>query len=217
MGGTADRLIWVTVVLAEIALLRSIHLRSRVVPALRPLFPLITFALVNDLVTRGLEEALDLAPKVAKHPFKGVYRALYHAHDAVQTAWPFAVAGLALWIFLPARRKLTVDVLLGTWIGLACGMVVVYPMTSVAIARMNLGVELAVVAITAGCAFWTWSRTRWGGIHTATLLLAGGEMVIAIVGPYATDPFNSWEVARAIYFCEFVGVAIWLGRLPAFR
>jgi len=202
------------VVLTEIALLRSIHLRSRVVPAFRPLLPVITFAIVNDLVTRGIEEVLTRAPEIAKHPFKGAYRALYHAHDAVQTAWPFAVAGLALWTFLPVRRKLTVDLLIGTWLGLAIGMITVYPMTGATIARMGIGVELAAVAITAACAFWTWSRTRWGGIHTATLLLAGGEMVIAIVGPYATDPFNSWEVARVIYFLEFAGLAYWLGRDP---
>lgn len=214
MGGSSDRLIWLLVVAAEVALLRSVHLRARVAPAFRPLFPVITFALVNDLATRALEEVLLRAPEAAKHPFKGIYRALYHVHDAVQLAWPFAVAALALWTFLPTRRKLTMDVLLGAWAGLAVGMVTVYPMTGATIARMGIGVELAAVAITAACAFWTWSRTCWGGIHTATMLLAGGEMVIAIVGPYATDPFNSWEVARVIYFIEFAGLAYWLGRAP---
>lgn len=201
-------------VLAEVALLGSIHLRSRVAPAFRPLFPVISAALANDLLTRGLEAALEHAPATSRHPFSGVYRALYHAHSAVQTAWPFVIAALALWTFLPARRKVAMDVLLGAWVGLALGMVAVYPMTSSAIAWMGLGVELAACAVTALCAAWTWSRHRWGSIHTATMLLTGGELVIAIVGPYATDPFNSWEVARVIYLVEFAGLAYWLGRAP---
>jgi hypothetical protein len=41
------------------------------------------------------------------------------------------------------------------------------------------------------------------------LLLAGGEFVIAVVGPYATDPFKSWEVASGIYIVEFLGLALW--------
>ena len=200
-------------VLAEVALLGSIHLRSRVAPAFRPLFPVISAALANDLLTRGIEAALEHAPATSRHPFSGVYRALYHAHSAVQIGWPFVVAALALWTFLPARRKL-LDVVLGAWLGLALGMVVVYPMTTIALRRLGLGVELAACAVTAISAWWSWSRTRWGGIHTATMLLAGGELVIAIVGPYATDPFNSWEVARVIYFIEFAGLAYWLGRAP---
>ena len=46
------------------------------------------------------------------------------------------------------------------------------------------------------------------------LLVAGGELVIAIVGPYATDPFKSWEVARVVYIIEFAALAVWLGRAP---
>lgn len=214
MGGSSDRLIWFLVVLAEIALLRSIHLRARVAPAFRPLFPVIVAALVNDLVTRGIEEALALAPEASRHPFKGMYRALYHVDCAFTVGWPCVVAALALWTFLPARRRVFTSLMAGAWIGTTLGMVIAYPMTQVALRRLHLGVELAAVAITAGCAWWSWSRMRWGGLHTATMLLAGGEMVIAIVGPYATDPFNSWEVARVIYFVEFAGLAYWLGRAP---
>lgn len=199
-------------VLAEVALLGSIHLRSRVVPAFRPLFPVIAAALVNDLATRGLEEALACAPEASRHPFSGLYRGLYHLHASLTVGWPCVVAAFALWTFLPARRRLTTSAMLGAWLGLALGMVVVYPMTGAAIVRLHFWVELAACAITAACAWRTWSCTRWGGLHTAVMLLAGGELVIAVVGPYATDPFNSWEVARVIYFVEFAGLAVWLGR-----
>lgn len=205
--GDASAGLTLTLIAVEIGLLHRARLAARSIP-LRPFLLLFAFALLNDASTLVLERLLAAAP----HPFTGVSKALYLIYSGIVLGWPCGVAGAALWTFFPKRLFAWGSV--GTWAGLALGMVATYPLPADRITKLHLVVELAACAVTACCAIWTWSVQRWGRNHVLALLVAGGELVIAIVGPYATDPFKSWEVARVVYIIEFAALAVWLGRAP---
>lgn len=204
MGLAAEDLISAGVIASEGALLASAWRPCRSAP-LRPFRWLVGFALADDVTGTACNK---LVFAHAPRPLAGLARALYHVCTGFTFGWPCLVLAFALWTFLGARRTRATDLLLGIWIGLVLSMIAFYPVEPVMNARLHWGTEMLCAlgtALTAAVA----RTSRWGRLHTAMLLLAGGEFVIAVVGPYATDPFKSWEVASGIYIVEFLGLALW--------
>lgn len=210
MGVGANDLISVGVLASEAALLASVWRPCRSNSSLRPFRLLILFALADEIIGT-LCKLFVFAD--APRPFAGIVRALYHVCSGFTLGWPMAVLALALWTFVPVRKDRMLDVVTGAWIGLVASTIAFYPLARGMNARLHLGTELACVFGTALTAI-TARASRWGRLHTTMLLLAGGEFVIAVVGPYATDPFNSWEVASGIYIVEFLGLALWWRSFP---
>lgn len=204
MGDRFSSLIWLGCIGAEVsALLASRRVATRL-PSHVPHVYLFTFALAADVVVK-LTERTILAG--VPRPFSGVYRALYHLTTMLGTGWPCAVAGLALWVFLPRQRQSAPFVAVGAWLGFNVGIAMAFPCGAVT-QRLTFGLEVAAVATVGALIPATWGR-RWTSAHSAVLYLAGAELVVTLVGPYATSIYRDWDVATCLYLCAFGALAVW--------
>jgi uncharacterized membrane protein HdeD (DUF308 family) len=205
VGLAAEDLIPVGVLASEGALLASAWRPCRSNPSFYLFRWLIFFALADDFLgTLCNVFVFADAPK----PLAGLARVLYHGCTLFTFGWPCAVLTLALWTFAGRRANQALDVVMGLWLGLVASTICFFPVARLMNRRLHHGTELLCAGGTALVAYLS-RRARWGRLHTTMLLLAGGEFVIAVVGPYATDPFKSWEVASGIYIVEFLGLALW--------
>lgn len=205
MGLTAEDLTLGGVLASEVALFASAWRPCRSNPSFRLFRWLILFAFADDFLGTLCNVFVFAG---APHPLAGLARALYHVCTLFTFGWPCVVLALALWTFAESRAQRALDVVMGLWIGLVASALCFFPIEPIMNARLHQGTALLCAFGTALVAY-TMRRARWGRLHTTMLLLAGGEFVIAVVGPYATDPFKSWEVARGIYIVEFSGLALW--------
>ena len=185
-----------------------------------PLVALLTFALADELACLALHAALDGAPR----PLAGWYRAGWHVSIALSLGWP-AVLVLATWAtktqspspigslgqtvgarglsaYKPAERrtggKPSTDFLLGAYLGTLAGLAIVYPPSRAGLRWTLLAWELACVAL----AWWGLWRARgrtWGAVEVCLVVLVACESAVCIVGPFASDPFTRWWIARAFY------------------
>ena len=188
--------------------------------AFSPLVLLLTFALADELAQAALHAALDGAPR----PLAGWHRAGWHVSIALSLGWP-AVLVLATWAtktqspspigslgqtvgarglsaYKPAERrtggKPSTDFLLGAYLGTLAGLAIVYPPSRAGLRWTLLAWELACVAL----AWWGLWRARgrtWGAVEVCLVVLVACESAVCIVGPFASDPFTRWWIARAFY------------------
>lgn len=187
-----------------------------------PLVLLLTFALADELAQLGLHAALDGAPR----PLAGWDRAGWHVSIALSLGWPAALArcagatkfacpgslpgtesrlnraSCAPW---PARGRCerstarsVADILLGAYLGTLAGLAIVYPPSRASLRWTLLAWELACVAV----AWWGLWRARgrtWGAAEVCLVVLVACESAVCIVGPFASDPFLRWWIARCFY------------------
>ena len=202
----AAALLLAALLCAEVAAV-VLAVRARVA---RPLVLLLSFALVDELAVLGLHAILEGAP----HPIAGIWRVPYHVENALSLGWPCLLAAVA-W-GRPWRR---LRVLAGAYAVALGGMIAAYPIdapgsgaprTRVAL----LAWELACVAL----AWWgiarRW-RATWGPVERCLVVLVACESAVVLVGPFASDPFTRWWIARAFYLGAWglVSAVLWRGTM----
>ena len=187
-----------------------------------PLVLLLTFALADELAQLCLHALLDGAPR----PLAGWYRAGWHVSIALSLGWPAALAW-ATWATkgacpgsLPgtdsrlsrassapwpaqvrcerSTERSVADILLGAYLGLLAGLAIVYPPSRAGLRWTLLAWELACVAI-AWWGLWRRRSVTWGAAEIVLVVLVACESAVVIVGPFASDPFTRWWIARAFY------------------
>ena len=179
----------------------------------RPLLALLTFALADELAQAALHAALDGAPR----PLAGWYRAGWHVSIALSLGWPAVLAWAAhagsISRNIPSsfvngskaltekRTETTPKIFLGlagAYLGILAGLAIVYPPSRAGLRWTLLAWELACVAL----AWWGLWRARgrtWGAVEVCLVVLVACETMVATVGPFASDPFTRWWIARCFY------------------
>lgn len=199
------------VLLAEVVLIVRSWRASRFSPRHRYLPALIACAFVTDVAVYLLHRfALRGAPR----PFTGWPRLAYHVETAFVVGWSAEVALFGLWVFLPRRWHRARPVVLWAWLAAIGYHVLAYPLSRLATTVFLVGAELAAVVTVAVAAVLSYRLRRWGSLEGVALFLAGTELVVTLLGPYATNPFTDWDVARVLYFAAFAGLAAWYTPRP---
>ena len=200
----APGLLLAALLCAEVAAV-ALAVRSRVS---RPLLALLTFALADELAQAALHAALDGAPR----PLAGWYRAGWHVSVALSLGWPAVLAWAAFssgsYALVDKNSRFYrlgyvatprfLDPLLGAYLGTLAGLAIVYPPSRAGLRWTLLTWELACVAL----AWWGLWRARlrtWGAVEVCLVVLVACESAVCIVGPFASDPFTRWWIARAFY------------------
>jgi hypothetical protein len=171
----------------------------------RPVLALLTFALADELAQLCLHAALDGAPR----PLAGWARAGWHVSITLSLGWPAALARVT-W----GRRS---DPLLGAYLGALAGLAIVYPPSTAGLRWTLLAWELACVAV-AWWGLWRRRSVTWGAAEVCLVVLVACESAVVLVGPFASDPFLRWWIARAFYLGAWgacCGVLIKAGRARA--
>jgi hypothetical protein len=187
-----------------------------------PLVLLLAFALADELAQVALHAALDGAPR----PLAGWYRAGWHVSVALSLGWPAALV-LATWATKAAcprslpgtdprlnrassapwpaqgrcersTARSVADILLGAYLGALAGLAIVYPPSRAGLRWTLLVWELACVTV-AWWGLWRARRRTWGAAEVCLVVLVACESAVCIVGPFASDPFLRWWIARAFY------------------
>lgn len=123
--------------------------------------------------------------------------------------WPAEVALFGLWVFRPRPWHHTRPIVLWAWLGAVAYHVLAYPLSRAATKVFLVGAELAAVGVIVVAAIMAYRRRRWGSLEGVALFLGGTELVVTLLGPYATNPFTDWDVARTLYFAAFTSLAVW--------
>lgn len=217
MGGGRDDLIWACGVAAEAFLAGTAWRAALCVRGHRPVAVAVTYGLVADLAMRFLQVAwLEGAPR----PFAGPARLAYHAEVALMVGWPCALALLAASIFRPGRPGAVFTgwapswVPVGAWLGLVPGHILTFPLGGKRTAKLFFWVEIVALALAAFSVIRSW-RTPWGRQHGAALFLLGTELVVVLLGPYISNIYRDWNLAKLLYTASFLTLAVWyLRRSP---
>lgn len=211
MGSGRDDLIWTIGVAAEAFLAGMAWRAARRVREHRPVAAAVTYGLGADLAMRFLQVAfLEGAPR----PFTGAARLAYHAEVALFFGWPCALALLAAHVFRPGRAGAVFAgwvpswVPVGVWFGLVPGHILTFPLGGKRTSKLFFWVEIAALAWAAWCVIRSW-RTRWGREHGAVLFLLGTELVIVLLGPFITNVFKDWNLAKLLYTASFLTLGAW--------
>lgn len=210
--------LWAATVGALVAALAASVLLSRRDRAHLPVVAVLLLGLVVDLAVGHHDPESGAGLGIAHHlaaipkPWHGDAVTLYHASNALVAAWPAALAGLALWLFVAPRWA---AVALLPWATLQAVLVARWPLHGDDVRHALLVHEWIAVAV-AGVAVWRgWGR-EWSRPHHAALALAAVELVIATVGPFRLSIYRDWDLARVAYVLGFTALAAasvrWLRR-----
>jgi hypothetical protein len=109
------------------------------------------------------------------------------------------------------------DILAGAYLGLLAGLAIVYPPSRAGLRWTLLAWELGCVAL-AWLGLWRRRSVTWGAAEVCLVVLVACESAVVLVGPFASDPFLRWWIARAFYLGAWgacCGVLIKAGRARA--
>lgn len=194
--------LWLAAVAALALALVSAALLSRRAPGHRPVVALLALGLVVDLTVETIRHALT-------RPLAGIDLALYHASNALVTAWPCGIAAAAWWAFYEPARRRALPVIAALWV-LANGLLIAGPLRREPTQRGLLVVEvvaLAAVALAVGVGW----RRPWTWPHRALLWLAVVEVVVVTLGPFRGSVYTDWDLARVAYGISFAVLAVLQG------
>lgn len=197
------------VVAAEAGALVSAWLLGRRDPSYRIARPVFAAALVIDLYATVLQVVwLKGAPK----PFTGAVRAAYHAETALFAGWPAVVAAFGARAFgrtiHPKVGRRGPHGVAVAWALFVLGSIAFFPMSTPAVQRSLAVAEGTSVATCGVFALVAYDAARWKPVHALALGLAGIELVVVTVGPFATSPFTDWAIAQVIYVITFGTITI---------
>ena len=209
---------------AEVAAV-GLAVRARVS---RPLLALLTFALADEVAQAALHAALDGAPRPLAGWYRAGWHvsialslgwpaALARCAGATKFACPGSLPGTesrlnrascAPW---PARGRCerstagedggarrARQALLGAYLGTLAGLAIVYPPSTAGLRWTLLVWELCCVAL-AWWGLWRARRRTWGAAEAVLVVLVACESAVVLVGPFASDPFTRWWIARVFY------------------
>jgi hypothetical protein len=199
-----------------------------VAPPFAPIVALLVFAFADELAQAALHAALDGAPRPLAGWYRAGWHvsvalslgwpaALVLATWATKAACPRSLPGTdprlnrassAPWPAQGRCERSTAgedggarrarQALLGAYLGTLAGLAIVYPPSTAGLRWTLLVWELCCVAL----AWWGLWRRRtmpWGAAEIVLVVLAACESAVVIVGPFASDPFTRWWIARAFY------------------
>jgi hypothetical protein len=174
---------------------------------------LLAGGLAVDVVKPGLF-VLALAPGHAlagAGPLQGWYRVAGHVHAALFLAWPAALAGTSLHVFLrrPAWPAAAV------WAVVSAALAAAYPLTRGAVlARVYTAAELASVMVGVGAvATWAPRREAPTPAHVVVALVLVAEIVAIVAGPWRFNLFGAWPLAQLAYATIFGVLVVLQGGL----
>ena len=188
----------------------------------RPLVALLIFALADEALQLAFHVWLDGAPR----PLAGWHRAGWHVSIALSLGWPLGLAWAA-WATKGACPRLlpgtdsrlsrassapwpaqdrcerstarsVADILLGAYLGTFAGLAIVYPPSRAGLRWTLLAWELGCVAV-AWLGLWRRRSVPWGAAEVCLVVLVACESAVVLVGPFASDPFTRWWIARVFY------------------
>ncbi len=112
---------------------------------------------------------------------------------------------------VPVVSLQAIDVLAGCYLGLLLALVAVYPLPRVRLRWLFLAWEVACVAL-AWAGLYGARLRPWGPVERCLVILAACETMVALVGPFASDPFTRWWIGRVFYFAAWCGIVGVLAR-----
>lgn len=197
-----------------------------------PLVALLAFALVDEVVLALLHAFLfEGAPR----PLAGWARLGWHVETIFVLGWPAALAWACgssstssegakpaerehekrrgLFQNLASARNVSrlVRLLPGLYLGAVVFLVLAYPPPRAFLRWLYLAWEVLCVAL-AWRGIWRGRRRPWGPADVALVVLVSCETMVALVGPFASDPFTRWWIARAFYLAAWGAVIVLLAR-----
>mgnify|MGYP006913925752 FL=1 len=101
--------------------------------------------------------------------------------------------------------------LLGCYLGLFLALVIVYPLPRARLRWTFLAWEV-LCAVLAWCGLYRARLRPWGPVERCLVILAACETMVALVGPFASDPFTRWWVGACFYLAAWGGVGVVLSR-----
>lgn len=211
---TAGAFLWGAVVAAEVVALTLCLVNPRTRRS--GLAALLMFAIASDVVTAAGKALLFTDPehpvKVAIDTFGWPARAWYHVETFLVLGWPALLSLTVRRAFVfPGSHPGPSAAVIGMWLGMSGGLVLVFPQTGAFTHRVFLGVELLSVAF-AWLAVWqgwgrAWSRSA---THMALVWMLCFETVVLLLGPFSHDLYRDWALlARVPYMLSF-GTASWI-------
>ena len=235
---TLPAVLTIALLVAEVAAV-VLAVRARVG---HPLVVLLAFALLDELAVLGLHAILAHAPRPiagwwrvpyhvetafvlgwpcllaavcwqAKAPRSVVLAGLENGKArSLSSGGTDARAG----VDQDGARRPFVNGLLGAYLGALGGLIAAYPIDASGsgaprLRWIFLGWEVACVA----AAWWGLWRARlrpWGAVERCLVILVSCETMVATVGPFASDPFTRWWIARCFYLAAWSAVCGVLAR-----
>ena len=209
----------------------------------RYLLWLLTFALADELAQLCLHAALDGAPRPLAGWYRAAWHVsialslgwpavLARCAGATKFACPGSLPGTesrlnrascAPW---PARGRCerstagedggarrARQALLGAYLGTFAGLAIVYPPSTAGLRWTLLAWELACVAL-AWWGLWRRRTVAWGAAEVVLVVLVACESAVVLVGPFASDPFLRWWIARVFYLGAWGACCGVLARAP---
>ncbi len=174
----------------------------------RPVALLFAFAVVSDLASKALQVALLSG---APRPFAGLARLAFDNVTMLGAAWPLALALLAGHLFW--RRRMATAAPIGAALGVAVSLALLSPLSGERTQALLLRVEGGALVWAFACAVAGWG-SGWRAVHGVALFLFGTELVVVCLGPFATNIFRDWNVARVLYTVAFFGLSFWYTARP---
>ena len=182
---------------------------TRHVPAYRPAAAALAWGLAVDVIL-GHRDAWGLgAYLVARAPYHGADVWLYRASNGLGTSWPAVIAALAWWALRPdGRRSRSTGGLAfyAAWVAANAALILAEPIDRAHAQRALHAIELGAVAV--GFVAWRFRRLTWTPVQRTALWLLVVELVVALLGPYRTDIYERWGVARVAYLGGFGVLAV---------
>ncbi len=207
----------------------------------RYLLWLLAFALADELAQVALHAALDGAPRPLAGWYRAGWHvsvalslgwpaALMLATWATKAACPRSLPGTdprlnrassAPWPAQGRCERSTAgedggarrarQALLGAYLGALAGLAIVYPPSTAGLRWTLLVWELACVALAWGGLYRARLRP-WGPAERCLVILAACETMVALVGPFASDPFTRWWIGGCFYLAAWGGVGAVLAK-----
>jgi hypothetical protein len=175
----------------------------------RPVAYLLTIGLATDAARHVLTVFVirPIAVSFGNAPWTGWARAAGVLDESLFMAWPVAIIGASLVVFLK-RRVWPAWV---TYAALIAWVAIAHPMTlDGSLQRFFTAVQLVSSMIAIGCGL-TWyrsdSKTQSTTAQLALALIAGVELV-SIAFAWRVDIFTKWHLAQAVYLVLYATLII---------
>lgn len=212
MSVDAPGLLLAALLSAEVAAV-GLAVRARVS---RPLVALLAFALVDEVALALLHAfVFEGAPR----PLAGWARLGWHVETLFVLGWPAALAWACGSSFSASSERLKTEgldpqkaksawrgallrLLPGLYLGAVAFLVLAYPPPRVFLRWLYLAWEVLCVAL-AWRGIWRGRRRAWGPADVALVAIVSCETMVVLVGPFASDPFTRWWIARAFYLATW--------------
>lgn len=140
---------------------------------------------------RALLAAFFFAGKAG--PYTGDARMVFHLDELLYLAGPAALAWMALQLLQGGGGAHVVGCAAFAWTGLVVGYPVPFREAPLKIAYLVAHCIAVVIAIGAVASWYRRHKGRWLPVSGYLILLYLAGDLVAVLGPYAGDPFGSWD------------------------